>query len=55
MNKGAKYLLFQRYKTGPSRHSLIACLPANELKWRGERKRHGSMAFSRSKKIIWPI
>jgi len=27
MNKGAKFLLFQRYKTGPAHHSFIACLP----------------------------
>lgn len=26
MDKRAKYLLFQRYKTGPARHSFIACL-----------------------------
>ncbi len=26
MDKGAKCLLFQRYKTGPARHSFIACL-----------------------------
>ena len=55
MDKRAKYLLFQRYKPAPrTTHSSPACL-ANELKWRGGAKRHGSMAFSQSKKIIWPI
>jgi|GEM_PF-6468460 len=27
MDKRAKYLLFQRYKTGPAHHAFIACLP----------------------------